>query len=146
MVLGENDFASRSLQDKAKSRIAFTFRAASIEQPIYAGDVVNAICALVENPVEDEVLELAGPESLSRRQLIQRSGTIMGTQPLILSMPFFLGKWMGRVLDLMMSSPPVTGDMIGLLDHDDDIDSIEVAEKLGIELTSLDVVLARVTL
>jgi len=146
MVLGENDFASKSLQDKAKSRIAFTFRAASIEQPIYAGDVVNAICALVENPVEDEVLELAGPESLSRRQLIQRSGTIMGTQPLILSMPVFLGKWMGRVLDLMMSSPPVTGDMIGLLDHDDDIDSIEVAEKLGIELTSLDVVLARVTL
>ncbi len=145
MVLGENDFASKSLQDKAKSRIAFTFRAASIEQPIYAGDVVNAICALVENPVEDEVLELAGPESLSRRQLIQRSGTIMGTQPLILSMPVFLGKWMGRVLDLMMSSPPVTGDMIGLLDHDDDIDSIEVAEKLGIELTSLDVVLARVT-
>lgn len=45
-----------------------------------------------------------------------------------------------------MSSPPVTGDMIGLLDHDDDIDSIEVAEKLGIELTSLDVALARVTL
>ena len=146
MVLGENDFASRSLQDKAKSRIAFTFRAASIEQPIYAGDVVNAICALVENPVEDKVLELAGPESLSRRQLIQRTGTIMGKQPLILSIPVFLGKWIGRVLDLIMSSPPVTEDMVDLLDHDDDIDSIAVAEKLGIELTSLDVVLARVTL
>ena len=95
--------------------------------------------------MEDDVLERAGPDWLSRRQTIQRIGAIMGRRPLILSIPVFLGTWIGRVLDLVMSSPPVTEDMIDLLDHDDEIDSIAVAEKLGIELTALDVVLARVT-
>lgn len=144
MVLGENDFASRSLREKAKSRIAFTFRAASIEQPIYAADLVSAICALVENPVEDKVLELAGPESLSRRQLIKRVGQMIGRQPLVLSLPVAFGKWLGRVFEIVMSSPPVTEDLIDLLDHDDDIDALAVADKLGIELTSLEVMLTRV--
>lgn len=144
MVLGENDFASRSLQEKARSRIAFTFRAASIEQPIYAGDLVDAICTLIENPVGDEVLELAGPESLSRRRLIERAGRIAGTRPMVLSLPVSFGKWMGRLLDIVMASPPVTEDLIDLLDHDDNIDSKTVAHRLAIELTSLDVTLSRV--
>lgn len=144
MVLGENDIASRSLQEKAKRRFTFTFRAASIEQPIYAGDLVNAICALIENPVEDGILELAGPESLSRRQLIQRAGRIKGAQPMVVSLPVTFGKWLGRFFEMLMSSPPVTEDLIDLLDHDDGIDAIAVADKLGIELTSLEVMLTRV--
>jgi len=146
MVLGENDFASKSLLAKAKQTIGISFRADSLEQPIYAGDVVSAICSLIENPVQDTVLELGGPESLSRRQLIHRAGLSIGKQPRVLSIPVIFGKWLGRIIGMLMVSPPVTEDMIDLLDHDDDIDAKKVADRLGIELTSLDMMLTRVIL
>ncbi len=144
MVLGEGDYASVSLQRKAGKKVIFNFRAASLEQPIYAGDVVNAICALVETPAQEQILELGGPESLTRAELIQRAGSIVGKEPIVISVPVVIGKWIGRAFAKVMSSPPVTEDMIDLLDHDDNIDAIPVAKKLGIELTPLDVMLGRV--
>ncbi len=45
---------------------------------------------------------------------------------------------------MIMASPPITEDMIDLLDHDDDLDAAPVARKLGIELTALDVMLGSV--
>ncbi len=144
MVLGEDDYASMSLQRKAVQQVSVTFRADSLEQPIYAGDVVDAICSLVENPLTEEILELGGPESLTRKALIQRAGRIKGKNPLVVSLPVVVGKWMGRVLGMIMASPPITEDMIDLLDHDDDLDAAPVARKLGIELTALDVMLGSV--
>lgn len=150
MVLGENDFASRALHKKASSNVAFTFRHLSLEQPIYAGDVVDAIQAVLEqfkpsNPGEHSgILELAGPESVTRRELIARAGQIFGNSPAIVSLPVFMGVYLGRLCELFLSSPPITGDMIDLLDHDDDIDSLEIASILGINLTSLDNTLRKV--
>lgn len=142
MVLGEDDFASRSLLKKAKARICFTFRAASLEQPIYAGDVVKAIAAVIQRPPGNEILELAGMESLSRRQLIQRAGSAVGNSPMVISIPLFAGLWLGKLLERILSSPPLTADMIRIIDHDDQVDSQSVASQLNIELTSLDQTLA----
>ena len=43
MVLGEDDYVSKVLKKNALSRINFTFRKVSLEQPIYAGDIIDAI-------------------------------------------------------------------------------------------------------
>ena len=144
MVLGEDDFASRSLAKKAKSGICFTFRASSLEQPIYAGDLVNAIAAVIQRPPGNEIMELAGMESVTRRELIARAGTTVGSQPSIISIPLFLGLWTGKLLEILLNSPPVTADMIDILDHDDQIDARLTARQLGIELTSLDQTLVKV--
>jgi uncharacterized protein YbjT (DUF2867 family) len=144
MVLGESDYAAASLRQKAGRKIGITFRAASKEQPIYAGDVVEAICSLIRHPLPDQILELGGPESLSRRQLIKRAGQVLGKRPIVFSLPVGIGKWLGRILDVVMPSPPITEDMIDLLDHDDEIDALSVADKLGIRLTSLEVMLGKV--
>ena len=48
MVLGESDYASLALSARASTPLSFTFRAGSFEQPVYAGDVVDAIVALLE--------------------------------------------------------------------------------------------------
>jgi NADH dehydrogenase len=148
MVLGEGDYASRALLGKARSPLGFSFRPASLEQPIYAADVISAIvadierCAAGDDP-GGQVLELAGPECLSRRALIQRAGKVLGTQPRVISLPLGLGMALAWVLEKSSSSPPVSRAMLGVLDHDDAIDSREACRELDIELTPLDDMLAR---
>ncbi len=141
MVLGENDYASRSLSSRARSRLAFMFRSGSLEQPIYAGDVIEAIVkSLTAAPAR--ITELAGPESLPRRALVFRAAQLTGASPLIVSLPLGLGMFLAGLLEAVLGNPPITRDMLGVLDHDDEIDAEVGATELGIELTRLDDMLA----
>jgi NADH dehydrogenase len=143
MVLGENDYASMSIRRKAMSAVAVEFRAGSLEQPIYADDVVRAIQSIVTN-FSNETLELAGAESLTREALIRRACQVLGVESTrIVSLPLFVGLGIGGLLELL-PDPPVTRDMLGVLDHDDAIDPTDACTHLGIELTSLDASLDKV--
>lgn len=142
MVLGEGDYASAALLAKASRRVAFEFRASSLEQPIYAGDVVDAILAGLAKDGPIGVLELAGPRSLSRRQLVGVASRV-GTR--IVSLPLGLGYALAWMLERVGSNPPLTRAMLGVLDHDDDIDPQPGVEALGIRLTSLVEMLARIS-
>jgi uncharacterized protein YbjT (DUF2867 family) len=137
MVLGEGDMASLALLKKASSTVCFDFRVNSIEQPIYAGDVIAALDQLLDLPIESRVLQLGGPESLRRRQLIKLAGSLMGRSPMIQSLPLSLGKFAAGWLQRLMSSPPVTIAMLELLDHDDVIDNADALQALAIDLTPL---------
>lgn len=140
MVLGEGDMASAALLASARGRFAVTFRAASLEQPIYAGDVVDAVIAGLAPSAPTGVLELAGPRSLSRRALIAAAST-RGTRTV--SLPLALGHGMAWLLARVSANPPVTADMLDVLDHDDMIDPSAAADALGIRLTSLEDTIAR---
>ena len=141
MVLGEGDYASVALFAKARRAVAFTFRAASLEQPIYAGDVVAAILAGLRPDGPTGMIELAGPRSLTRRALIS-TASAAGTRTV--SLPLAFGHVLAWLLERMSRNPPVTRAMLGVLNHDDDIDPQPGAEALGIRLTSLADTLARV--
>jgi uncharacterized protein YbjT (DUF2867 family) len=144
MVLGEGDYASRALAHKARRSLGFELRAGSLEQPIYAGDVIDALRVSIESGPHRDVLELAGPESLSRRALIQRAGTLLGTLPRIISLPLGLGLMFAGLLELLLPAPPVTRAMLGVLDHDDAAVSSDALTSLGIALTPLDTMLREV--
>lgn len=141
MVLGEGDYASVALLAQARRAVAFTFRASSLEQPIYAGDVVDAILAGLRADGPAGIIELAGPRSLTRRALISTASAV-GTRTV--SLPLALGYALAWFLERMSRNPPVTPAMLGVLDHDDDIDPQPGAEALGIRLTGLADMLARV--
>jgi NADH dehydrogenase len=139
MVLGENDYASRSLAGRARARRVVMLRAASREQPIDARDVVEGIVAALERPgLEGCTFDLAGPESLSRADLVRRAGRVVGGSPSIVSLPLGLGLAAAAVAEAISREPPVTRAMLGVLDHDDDIDPRPAATRLGIALTPLD--------
>ncbi len=144
MVLGEGDYASRSLARRARSRVVWLARGASLEQPIYAGDVVAAILAGVEAaPDVPRVLELAGPESLPRADLVRRAAAVLGNRPRCVSLPLaplLAAAWLAQ---RWLANPPVTPAMLRVLDHDDCIDPHPAAAKLGIRLTPLDDMLRR---
>ena len=144
MVLGEGDYAARALSRRARSRVVWLARGASLEQPIYAGDVVAAILAGIEAPHDDaRVLELAGPESLPRAELVRRAAAVLGNRPRCVSLPLaplLAAAWLAQ---RWLSNPPVTPAMLRVLDHDDRIDPHPSATKLGIRLTPLDEMLRR---
>ena len=137
MVLGEDDYASQSLAKKANARYVPVFRADCAEQPIYAGDVIEAIVQSLDID-RTETIELAGPESLSRKSLILRAAELLDHHPVVINLPLGCGLLLAGVLEAVSKNPPVTRDMLNVLDHDDDIDALSAAGRLGITLTSLD--------
>ena len=141
MVLGEGDYASVALLAKARRATAFTFRAGSLEQPIYAGDVVDAILAGLGPDGPTGIIELPGPRSLTRRELISTASQV-GTRTV--SLPLAFGYVLAWLLERTSRDPPLTPAMLGVLDHDDDIDPQPGAEALGIRLTGLAETLTRV--
>lgn len=142
MVLGEGDYAAAALSRNSSKSFALTFRASSLEQPIYAGDVLTAITAAA--CVEESVLyQLGGAESLSRRELIQRAASLQGNSVVILSLPISLGKLIARLLELL-PHPPVTEAMLDVLDHDDQIDNDGVLRAFGMSLTPLNETLLQI--
>lgn len=143
MVLGEGDYAATSLLKNARKSVAFTFRATSMEQPIYAGDVIDAALAGLAADAPTGVLELAGPQALPRSELIEVASAV-GTRTI--SLPVALGYGLAALLGALSANPPLTADMLGVLDHDDDIDPEPAANALGITLTGLSETLARISL
>jgi uncharacterized protein YbjT (DUF2867 family) len=145
-VLGENDHAAVALRARARSSTALLVRGgASFEQPIYAGDVIEAIVRGLDAPgLDDVALDLAGPESLTHRALVARASAILGRRPpRVVPLPravAFAGAWLAERL---LADPPVTRAMLDVLDHDDRVDPADACRRLGISLTSLDEALRR---
>ena len=144
MVLGEDDYATRALNKRAHKTWNVILRVSSREQPIYAEDVVSAIVAGLSNPgLIDQRVFLAGPESLTQRALAQRGATVVGRRTRVISLPVGLGYTMAYIMEKVLARPPLTRAMLGVLDHDDDIDPLVGANELGITLTPLDEILRR---
>ncbi len=143
MVLGEGDYASAALRGRASKGLNFVLRAGSLEQPIYVGDVIQAIQSCLALPAEDRTLALAGPESLPRRELIARAAAVLGGHTRVVSLPLFLGQTLAALMERISANPPVTRAMLGVLDHDDAVDPGPACELLGLELTGLDDALRR---
>lgn len=144
MVLGPGDYASRALAKNAASGLALCFRSSSLEQPIYSMDVVDAIMSAVSLIPADRIIELAGPESLTRKALIERAGSLLVNKPTVISLPIALGYSLAWILEKTSSNPPVTRAMLGVLDHDDAINTRAGTNQLGLTLTPLDEMLRNV--
>ncbi len=139
MVLGEGDYASAALKRRAHSGFNVLLRASSLEQPIYAGDVIAAVLNAVERPEPlAATLDLAGPESLTRAELTRRAAACVGGTTRVLSLPLSLGMLLAGLLERFSAAPPVTRAMLGVLDHDDAVDNTTAIDALGLELTALD--------
>jgi uncharacterized protein YbjT (DUF2867 family) len=148
MILGEGDYASTALKKSALSKFNFTFRKFSLEQPIYAGDIIKAVKVdinkcLNEEPSPSGITILAGPTSLTREQLVEKAAKLLKVKVKVISLPLFLGYTLARIFEMLSSNPPISRAMLGVLDHDDDIDPLSACRELEIELTSLDKMLER---
>jgi uncharacterized protein YbjT (DUF2867 family) len=120
---------------------------ATLEQPIAANDVVEAIAAALSMPEPLRgALDLAGPESLSHRELVLRAARALGREVEIRSIPHAVALGFAWLAEKLLRDPPLTPAMLGVLEHDDAIDPGDASRRLGITLTPLDETLRRALL
>ncbi len=145
MVLAPDEPAARVLARQSRSAAVPLVRGgATRQQPIDAGDVVEAVvAAALQRDDEDAVLDLAGPESLAYRDLVRRAAARLGRRPRIVPIPFAAVWLFAAAAERLSADPPLTRAMLGVLEHDDDVDPEPARRALGIELTPLDETLGR---
>jgi len=143
MVIGPGDVTANIVRREALARVlplAAGGRART--QPIYADDVVEAIVAGLERDgLDDLILDLAGPESLTQREFIERAARLYGRRPRVISIPTALLSFIAGLAERFLANPPLTKSALEVILGDDDVDPEPARRKLGIQLTPLDEIL-----
>jgi NADH dehydrogenase len=138
MVLGPGEAGALALRAQATAPVTFLVRGgATREQPIDARDLVRALECALEAPVERTALDLAGPESLSHRELVARVAALLGRRLRIVPLPLAAVSALAFCFERLAAEPPLTRAMLGVLEHDDRIDPQPAALRLGLALTPL---------
>ena len=143
MVLGPGDPATDALRRQATAgRTSLVRGGAALQQPIAAADVMAALLAAAGPTIPgDTVLEIGGPESLTHRALVERTAAVLGADVRFGSTPLFAARAFAWLAETFFADPPLTRDMLGVLEQDDAIDPEPARAMLGIELTPLDAAL-----
>ena len=153
MVLGEGDYAAQAINQQAAKGLNFVFAKNARDQPIYAGDVLSAIIALLPTTAEPAAssdsaanarIVLAGPESVTKAQLITRAAAFSGRSSVVIGLPLFFAQAFTQLISRVSSNPPITPAMLEILHHDDNFDVAGTCDQLGLTLTGLDEMLAKV--
>jgi uncharacterized protein YbjT (DUF2867 family) len=91
-------------------------------QPVFAGDVADAVAKLTDKAVDGDLTpaatyELGGPDARTFRQLMEFVLATIGRRRLLVPVPFSLLKLQAAVLQLL-PKPPITPDQVELLKRD----------------------------
>ena len=113
-------------------------------QPVYVGDVAEAIAVALERPeCRGKTYELGGPKPYSFKELLTLMLDQIGRRRLLLPVPFGLAEIQGSLLELVpLIPPPLTRDQVRLLRHDNVVSpgALGLAD-LGIEPTAVETVI-----
>ena len=119
-------------------------------QPVYVGDVADALLRLVEDPATaGRTYELGGPRVYSFRALLELMLREIGRRRLLVPLPFGLASFQAGLLELLdratcqiLPPPPLTRDQVRLLMRDNIVSdgSLTLAD-LGIRPTALELVI-----
>lgn len=107
-------------------------------QPVYVGDVADAIMASLDRPeATGKTFELGGPEVMSFKQLLQKTLEWSGQKRCLMSIPFPLAKIQATFLQ-MLPKPLLTCDQVEMLKRDNIVspDALTLNE-LGITATAM---------
>ncbi|MCG8354675.1 MAG: complex I NDUFA9 subunit family protein [Kiloniellales bacterium] len=110
-------------------------------QPVYVGDVADAIAACLEDPAcRGKIYELGGPKVYSFKALLELLLKEIGRRRLLVPLPFALAEIQGAVLQ-NLPVPPLTRDQVRLLRHDNVVaeDALTLAD-LGIKPTAAELI------
>jgi NADH dehydrogenase len=110
-------------------------------QPVYVGDVADAIMAGLTRPdVAGRTYELGGPRAYSMRELMTYMLGVIGRRRSLVTLPWSLASKLARLMELL-PDPPLTRDQVELLKRDNVVaaDAAGLAA-LGITPTPLEVV------
>ena len=97
-------------------------------QPVFVGDVAEAIATLIDRGVADgKTYELGGPAVKSFKELLNYVLEVTMRKRLLLPLPFPLASLMGTIAGIL-PNPALTSDQVELLKHDNVVSAAAVAE------------------
>ncbi|HEY5794219.1 MAG TPA: complex I NDUFA9 subunit family protein [Bosea sp. (in: a-proteobacteria)] len=110
-------------------------------QPVFVGDVAEAVARAVDGGVASGVYELGGPEVKSFRELVAYICAVTDRKPLLVSLPFPLARIQARLLEivntltlgLLPGALMLTRDQVTLLESDNVVSAAAVAEGRSFE-------------
>ena len=110
-------------------------------QPVYVGDVAEAVALTVEGHARTGIYELGGPAIVSFRECMERMLAAIERKRLLLPVPFWAANLMAGVAQWLPGSP-LTPDQVRMLRTDNVVsaaaqDSDRTLEGLGIRPASL---------
>lgn len=111
-------------------------------QPVYVGDVAEALAKMVEDPAtEGRTYELGGPQVYSFKELMQILLREIGRRRLLVPLPHSLARLQAAVLE-HLPVPPLTRDQLELLKRDNVVSGLTpTLADLGIAPTAVEVIL-----
>jgi len=109
-------------------------------QPVYVGDVVQAIVNALDNAATyGKTYELGGPRVYTLAELVRLAGQAVGRDRRIYALPGFVGRLQARLFELLPGPPMLTRDNLDSM-KTDNVMSGPIAPELGITSTSLEAV------
>ena len=109
-------------------------------QPVYVGDVVQAIFNALDNAeTYGKTYPLAGPRVYTLAELVRFAGQSVGRDRRIYALPGFVGRLQARVFEMLPGPPMLTRDNLDSM-KTDSVMSGPIAPELGITPTSLEAV------
>ncbi|HLG90242.1 MAG TPA: complex I NDUFA9 subunit family protein [Alphaproteobacteria bacterium] len=135
-----NRFASMSLLSPALPLIG---GGATRFQPVYVGDVADAIMAALERAdAPGRTYELGGPTVLTFRQLMEKIMAETGRHRLLVPVPWGLAHLLASIAEWAPGAPPLTRDQVELLKRDNIVSGQAPGlSDLGIRATAPEVIL-----
>jgi NADH dehydrogenase len=107
-------------------------------QPVFVGDVADAIAKAAQGAVKTgRVYELGGPDVESHKVLMQRILREAGRNPMLVSVPSGLMKFMASLMGILPIKPLITPDQVELLGVDNVVS--EAAQKEKRTLAAFDI-------
>jgi uncharacterized protein YbjT (DUF2867 family) len=111
-------------------------------QPVYVGDVADAIMAILKDPsTAGKLYELGGPRVISFRVLMELMLREIGRRRILFPLPLSVAEMEAFFLE-MLPVPPLTRDQVKLLGQDNVVDPRALTFKdLGIQPTDVEAVI-----
>jgi NADH dehydrogenase len=111
-------------------------------QPVYVGDVADAIMAALTRPdSQGKTYELGGPTTYSFKQLMELLRTEIGAKRLLVPIPWGIARLQGAVAE-NLPGKPLTRDQVELLKKDNVVSgTMPGLSDLGVAATAAEVIL-----
>lgn len=112
--------------------VPFIGRGNALKRPVWAGDIVNGLLRLAENPVSyGKLYNFSGAESISIRELAHLILARRGADRPFLHVPVFVFRALAFLLERSMKRPPLTASAIAGIVNDADLDPELAMRELG---------------